>query len=513
MSHLAMTRAEEKSIDSQIEQMMDWAKTRRAEAEQLALDSARLMACTTDRVDRLKNQGFFKRCWNRFSGKAGEMERANINDIIQMQKTAFRYVNMLQEQQLLMAHSLLSLKNNLISLTVKEEETRNLIAMLAQRTLERFENLENRVDQLEISTNLQGWLLGLEERDYDRKYPTQYMRMFRVINDFYNIKNDGWNYNDLMFMRTALRKVSIDPKRQISLSEFIDNLTDEIQSEPVGMGAYSHAIEANAPKNIEDYSQFAIDNISSPVVVTIHGLRKQFSQTSDIVEILQDELSISASEAQKRILKNIISNMNVNMDYKFTLGETAIEIMSCIRLINNLEVPMPIENDIKSDIIDISQGRINGEKVKTFTSKLKLIADEIEEINQLRKENVTYFLDVKEKNYDSESKQKIKRKSLIEKLLCNFNSIEPIREEMEKEVRVANKLMETIHMKKRVKLPSKPEFSISTDSKASALVGSGWSERKTTKWEHAFNNQAEEILKYISELNNANTDMEELFEY
>ena len=58
-SSLAMTTAEEKSIDSQVEQMMDWAKNRQAEAEQLALDSARLMSCTSDRVNRLKSQGFF----------------------------------------------------------------------------------------------------------------------------------------------------------------------------------------------------------------------------------------------------------------------------------------------------------------------------------------------------------------------------------------------------------------------------------------------------------------------
>lgn len=185
MSNLSMTKAEEKALDSKVEQMMGWANTRRAEAEQLAMDSARLMACTTDRLDKLRNQGFFKRCWNRFSGKAGEMERANVNDIIQMQKMSFRYVNMLQEQQLLMAHSLLSLKNNLMSLAVKEEETRNLIGLLAQRTKERFERLEKRMEKVEISQNLQGWLLGLEERDYDRIYPTEYMRLFRVINDFY----------------------------------------------------------------------------------------------------------------------------------------------------------------------------------------------------------------------------------------------------------------------------------------------------------------------------------------
>ncbi|WP_279059856.1 hypothetical protein [Bilophila wadsworthia] len=100
------------------------------------------------------------------------MERANTADLIQMQKASLRYINMLQEQQMMTAHSLLTLKNNLVTLAIKEEETRNLVGLLAERTLQRFQDLETREDQLEISQNLQGWLLTLEARDYDVNYPT-----------------------------------------------------------------------------------------------------------------------------------------------------------------------------------------------------------------------------------------------------------------------------------------------------------------------------------------------------
>ena len=103
------------------------------------------------------------------------MERANTADLIQMQKASLRYINMLQEQQMMTAHSLLTLKNNLVTLAIKEEETRNLVGLLAERTLQRFQDLEKRVDQLEISQNLQGWLLTLEDRDYDVNYPTPYL--------------------------------------------------------------------------------------------------------------------------------------------------------------------------------------------------------------------------------------------------------------------------------------------------------------------------------------------------
>lgn len=339
MSNLSMTQAEEKSIDSKVEQMMDWAKSRQIEAEQLALDSARLIACATDRLDRLSKQGFYRRCWSRFNGEAGAMERANVNDVIQMQKMAFRYVNMLQEQQLLMAHSLLSLKNNLNSLAVKEEETRNLIAMLAQRTLERFEQLESRVGKLETSSNLHDWLFTLEERDYEEKIPTDYMRLLRVINDFYEIKNDNWNNNDLMFMRKAIRTVGLNPKQKLSINAFIDKLADEIQSSEVGFDAYDKAITMFAPDGIDNYSQFAIDNISSPVFASLHGLNTQYRDKMDAVEALQDSLSISASDALKTLLRQSIKGMNVNLDYEFPLAETAIEVLGCMRLTERLTQP------------------------------------------------------------------------------------------------------------------------------------------------------------------------------
>jgi hypothetical protein len=259
---LVMSETEIKSVDSQVEKMLDWAKSRQCEAEQLAMDASRLLACTDDRMDRLTKQGFFKRCWSRFSGAAAEAERANTGDLIQMQKVSLRYINMLQEQHLMLAHSMLSLKNNLLSLAIREEETRQLVALLAKRTLERFEKLESRVDQLEISSNLQRWLLVLEEREYEEHYPTENMRLFQVINDFYSIKNDAWNYNDLMFMRKAIRTVKLNPKKKLSLNGFIDSLTDEIRHEKVGFECYQEAITRFHQPELENYSSFALEHIS-----------------------------------------------------------------------------------------------------------------------------------------------------------------------------------------------------------------------------------------------------------
>lgn len=336
MNALVIDNAEKRQIDNDLAQVMVWAKTRQAEAEQLSLDAARLLSCSGERMERIQKQGFFRRCWSRFTGETARAEQATTGDLIKVQKYAFRYLNLLQEQNILMAHSMLTLKNNLCSLAIAEEETRNLIGKLAQRTLERFIQLENRVDQLETNTNLIGWLITLDEQDYPNRIPTEYMRLLRIINEFYSIKNDNWNYRDLTFMKKAIRIVGIDPNKRVSVRDLISSLVDEIQDARVGFAQYGMVLQQNAPVSLENYSQYAISNISSPVFTTIHGLYYKYNDQLDVIETLQDNLNISTSEALKNTLWNQISKMNVDLNYKFTLAETAIEILSCIRLCEKL---------------------------------------------------------------------------------------------------------------------------------------------------------------------------------
>lgn len=496
MSVLSMTPVEQNNIDSQIEQMMGWVQEHKIEAEQLALDSARLLACTSDRLSRAKNQGFFRRCWNRFTGKTGEMERANAGDMMEMQKKAFRYLNMLQEQQVLMAHSLLSLKNNLVALAVSEAETRDMIGALAQRTQEKFEELENRTDQLEVTTNLQGWLLGLEEREYDRKYPTPYMRMFRIINDFYSIKKDNWNYNDLMFMRTALRKAGIDPRTEVSLSDFINALTDEIQNEKVGMEKYTQMIETYAPKNAKDYNQFVLENISSPVMATIHGLRKQFTQTSDIVEVLQDELSISAIEAQKRILQKIISNMNVDMNHAFSLGEAAIEIMGCLRLIDNMEIPL--------DVVEVKESKDEQPTVEDVEHGFSSLPELMKKLDEIGKDiNGLYNLKVRVPSYIDPDGFRKNCNELKRILDDNLDKVESFLEEIKTMVNYANNIFQNLNLKFRIdnKFPEKPIIKLPNEIKNTGLFIPTFS-TDVQENQNKFDVEIKKAKKYISQLQN-----------
>lgn len=346
---LALTEKEIQSIDGMLESKMAWARSKSAEAEQLALDCTHLLSCTEDRLGQIRNQGFFKRCWNQLSGQTGAMERANTADLIQMQKASLRYINMLQEQQMMTAHSLLALKNNLVTLAIKEE-TRNLVGLLAERTLQRFQDLEKRVDQLEISQNLQGWLLTLEDRDYDVNYPTPYLRLLKIIDDFYGYKSDGWNYNDMLFMRKALRTVGLNPKEQISMNMFMDTLVEEIKKQ--GFDTYRELLIAHLPSDKGDLGYFAIENVSSQVFTTLNGIYTQYTDKSEVIEALSDELSISPEAALKRLLARTISKLNVDLDCQLPLSDIAAEMLVGLKLTNQLLIENSVQEEIKEECIE-----------------------------------------------------------------------------------------------------------------------------------------------------------------
>lgn len=335
-----------RTIDAELEKTLAWAQVRTAEAEQLAFDATRLLSCTEDRFKDLKNQHFFKRCWGRFSGKTGEVERTNTNDLIQMQKMSFRYLNLLQERDLLLGHAMLSLKNNLLSLAIKETETRNMIQLLAEKTLDRFERLESRVDQLEMSVNIQGWLLTLEERSYTQKFPSSYLRMLRLVNDFYGYKKDNWNYQDLLFMRSALRQCDLIPEQHINMDGLIDGLIDEIYE--TGFDQYQNLLVQWKPASVENYTEFILDNISCQVGATLHGLVYQYVDRMEIVEELKEELAISEKDALKRLLKKAITKLNVDLEVQIPLAEIVFEIFGYMRLAEKLMGEVEQEKEVKS---------------------------------------------------------------------------------------------------------------------------------------------------------------------
>ena len=155
------------TIDENLEPKLAWAKTRFDEVEQLALDSARILSCTEDRLQEYTSQGFFKRCWTKLSGKQGAVDRANQRDLVEMQKIGWRYINLLSDRDMLLAHTMITLKNSLVTLYVEEEKTRAKIRDMAEMLRFRYEALGDRMAAVEATQRIHGWLLTIDTLDYD----------------------------------------------------------------------------------------------------------------------------------------------------------------------------------------------------------------------------------------------------------------------------------------------------------------------------------------------------------
>ncbi len=374
--------------DWDMEKAMSWAREEPVKAQQLTLDAARLLSNAKGNIEELRNKNFFERFWMQMNGDASRLQQATTDDLIHMQRICVQYIEGLMEQQAFQAQSIITIKNNLNSLAsnvariqddvatafheigknremisdlyqkssenrqmiledrqkiaqsyqmILEDrkalaETRYMLAELAKRANAKFESIENRTKNLEISTELQGWLLSLEERGYKDKYPASLVRMLRIINDFLQIKSKNLNYNEILFIKKAIRTVGLNPDEMLSLNEFITRLINELCANSCSPHQFIALLDANAPAGIKDFSRFVLDEISSPVFMILHTLKLKFRDRNNIIVELRDTMNISDIEALHKILRKDILDINIDVDYKISLADIAVEILHCIQL-------------------------------------------------------------------------------------------------------------------------------------------------------------------------------------
>ncbi|MBB4284973.1 hypothetical protein [Roseospira goensis] len=326
-----LAESEIKEIDDSLEPALAWAKDRRAQTEQLALDATRLLSCVEDRFEDYKSQGFFKRCWSTFSGKNSAIERANQSDLSEMQKYAWRYLALLQERELLAAQSMVVIKNNLLALSVGQEDIRNEIVRLADRIYDRFNKLEDRVTSLEVGQSINGWVITLDRRGYEKRYPS-ILRLLRIVHDFYAMKPSSWTAHDLLLLEKALDIVGLDPDSHLSIETLVGNLIDELELNSIDIFNSLTSPPAKAP--IEGV--FAIEHVSSPLFNSIFQLRENYGPSGKHISRLAGHLSCTHADAMKITIIGFIEDSGIDKATNYSLRDFACEILFCYSLVERL---------------------------------------------------------------------------------------------------------------------------------------------------------------------------------
>lgn len=329
------------TIDEALEPKLAWATSRQAHCEQMALDASRLLSCVEGRLQDYSGQGFFKRCWFSLSGKNGSIERANHNDLLEMQKYAWRYINLLQEKNLLLAHSVITVKNNLLTLSIEQNDIKDEITRLANKIYDRFINLESRVGKIEAAQNIHGWLLTLDTYDYDEKFSPN-LRLLRVVSDFHAHKSSDWNITEIRYLQKALKEVGLNTKSSLTISDFIDGVIDEIEES--SFHNFSSMLTSDDDIILED--KFIIDAISAPSFSSLYHIKENYTTSSRVIKTIQKRMNISHSEAMKDTLHSFIEEHGIDTKISVPLKDLAIEILGCISLAQKLST---VEREAKRE--------------------------------------------------------------------------------------------------------------------------------------------------------------------
>ena len=334
------------NIDTALEPKLAWAAQKMPIAEQLAMDSTRLLSCTSDRLDDYKKTGFFKRCWGTLSGKQGEITRANQSDLIEMQKNSWRYLDLLQERDLMLAHSMITIKNGLSTLAIKEEETRNQITRMAEVIHEKFLQHEERFNKIEAEMNIHSWLLTLETLDYDEKFSPNF-RLLKVASDFFDLKGRDWNIKEIRYLHKAIKEVSLPWKDSITIDDFICGIIDEIEDSSIDNFQTLTALNSSNSRDLVPDS-FIMDNISVSSYKSLKQVSHHYESSSIAIEALADQLDISRTEALKKILQKFIVREGTDLNVGIPMRDLAVELVASMHLSIDLFDISPINNNQKT---------------------------------------------------------------------------------------------------------------------------------------------------------------------
>jgi len=356
---LKMNEIEISEIDELLEPKVQLAKKNQILAEQLAMDTTRLMSCTHERLQDFKDKGFFKRCVSSFSGKTAKMQRDNQNDLISMQQIGWRYLQILNERDILMAHSIITIKNNLETLAIKEDETRGEIARFACKVKDKFDAHSERLDKIEEDIEIRRWVDTIKVDEYNKKYP-EHIRLLCLVRDFKSKKSENWNEQDIKYLKTAFDNTGIERKLKLTLKDFVGKLIDEIEETSFDL------FTSTAPLNSINIT-FLLNEVSSPIFNSLCKISEKYIETDDSYEALKDVLKVDKKEAKKMIILRFIEQLGVDINKETQVEDIALEILSCSKLAQNLfeqkqekeKIHTIVLPKIISNIENISQSKEN----------------------------------------------------------------------------------------------------------------------------------------------------------
>ncbi|MBF0103271.1 MAG: formylglycine-generating enzyme family protein [Desulfobacterales bacterium] len=91
---------------------------------------------------------------------------------------------------------------------------------------------------------------------------------------------------------------------------------------------------ANTKNSIQE--SFILENIPVPSYSSLWQIANNYSVRADVINTLMDHLSISKTEAMKRVVVGAIRKQGIDIEASVPLRDFAIELLNCMKLVRNL---------------------------------------------------------------------------------------------------------------------------------------------------------------------------------
>jgi hypothetical protein len=255
--------------------------------QQLALDASRLVATSKKRLLKQSEAGFFKRLAGSFNGKTSQDHQLNQQDMLQMQKYAWHYLQQLQQQNLINSQAIGVIRNNLGAMNDVIIETRDFL-----------EQIVDRLHHVEKNINFSNWALNVEANKRRIKLTPKIVLILRLTYDFM-LKHPEADVSEVeVHVVTTLEKLEVDCDADIRLLDFISELIEQIDEVTIEQYRATTSLTFDNHVVSPAYIQ---QNISGVVLNALYYLHDHHEK---IARFMRDDDLCSSDAVREKIVSN-----------------------------------------------------------------------------------------------------------------------------------------------------------------------------------------------------------------
>jgi len=349
--HQPLTHEENSRLSSLIEK----SKSKKAFSQQLALDASKLLTTSENRLNKIKAAGFVKRCWYSFTGKNQDIINQNSSDLIAIQHFAWHYLKELQEQNLIKAQSIATIRNNLSATNELLIETREFL----EQAVDKIENINGRLGLSEWSLNIKA-----NKRKF-KSYPKTILVLYLIYDFVKTHKEFDFGHKDVNHLIVLLEEMNINCDEDLRLIDFIIELLNDI--EVIKLDGYQNLINLSFDEYYID-NKFINENISSQFFNALYFLSNDYNKIYDLVS---DETICDSDEKFEKIVSKFFGEEFDYLNSIYTFKQIIEEIVgNSVLTINIYKELNGLDQDIEEHDEDHESPQINEIELNTSFNEL-----------------------------------------------------------------------------------------------------------------------------------------------